>query len=120
MCGLPGALSVIVRVAVRAPELVGANTTSIVQLEPGMWPRQPQPSCTRKSPGCAPASATCSMLSGAVPELETVTARGELMVPAACDPKSSSPALMPIAGTRPTPDSGSRCGEPSASLVTTR
>jgi hypothetical protein len=53
ICGLPLALSVIVREAVRVPAELGVNVTLIVQLPPAAT-ELPQVVVSGKSPGLAP------------------------------------------------------------------
>src|SRR5215467_11794432 len=46
VCGLPGALSVMVSAALRIPEAVGEKVTDMLQLVPGVSARPEQPSLT--------------------------------------------------------------------------
>src|SRR5579863_8609441 len=80
VCGLPGALSVMVKVPVRLPEAVGTKLTSIVQLAPAasaLVVEQLVPGATLKSP----LAAIAVMLSGAAPLLVSVTPTAVLVVP---------------------------------------
>ena len=82
VCGLPAALSLTVKAAVRRPLAVGLNVTLMLQLAPAanelphvwVWP---------KSPGLVPVMAIPVMLRLFVPTLVKVTVRGELVVPIA-------------------------------------
>jgi hypothetical protein len=76
VCGLPLALSLTVRLALRLPRAVGVNVTLIVQLvlaasvdglmgQLFVWP---------KSPGFVPPMARPLMVKGALPVFESVTA----------------------------------------------
>src|SRR2546425_6707724 len=72
-CGLPLALSVMSRAAVRVPLAVGVNVTLIVHWAPAAT-EVPQLLVCPKSPLLVPVTATLLMLSVAVPVLERVTA----------------------------------------------
>jgi hypothetical protein len=65
-CGLPGALSLIERLAVRSLTPVGLNVTLIVQLAAGAT-GLPQVLVSAKSPGSAPVKPIPVILSAAVP-----------------------------------------------------
>src|SRR5438128_5108384 len=76
VCGLPLALSVMVRVPVRAPSAVGLNVTVIVQLAPADT-LAPQSFVWVKSPVIV----TLVIASGALPLLVSVMLCGGLVVP---------------------------------------
>ena len=76
VCGLPVALSVLVRVPVRFPVAVGVKVTLIVQLAPALS-ALPQLLVWAKSP----LSAMLAMVNVTVPVLPKVTTCGELAMP---------------------------------------
>ena len=76
VCGLPPALSLMVKVPVRVPLALGAKVTFNVQVDPAATPF-PQLSVSAKSP-LAEMPMICK---GAVPLLERVTVCGALVVP---------------------------------------
>jgi len=78
--GLPGALSVRVRVAVRLPTVVGVNVTLMVQLLLAATEPLHVLLCA-KSPGLVPVSPTLLKFKEAFPLLLTVTVCAELVVP---------------------------------------
>ena len=77
VCGLSGALSVIVSVPALAPPTVGLKRTPMEQLEPAAT-LLPHALCKTKSEGL---TVTLEMLSAAVPELVTVIFWGAPLVP---------------------------------------
>jgi hypothetical protein len=79
-CGLPEALSVTERVALRVPEAVGANVTLIVQFPPAVT-LEPQVLVCEKSPLFEPVIAILEIVSAAEPGLESVRVLAELEVP---------------------------------------
>ena len=70
--GLPAALSLTVRVAVRVPVAVGVNVTLIVQLPPAAT-LDPQLLVWAKSPLLVPVMPILLMVTAKLPVLETVT-----------------------------------------------
>ena len=82
-CGLVLALSLTVRAPVKAPRLVGVNSTLIVQLPPAAS-ELPQLLVWLNSP----LAEMEPMESGPAPELESFTGFEELAAPAACLPKA--------------------------------
>ena len=68
ICGLPTALSVIAREALRVPGAVGANVTLIVQLPPAAT-ELPQVLVTLKSPALAPVTCRLVMVKVLLPVL---------------------------------------------------
>src|SRR3989442_1437922 len=76
-CGLPGASSVMVTVAVRAPVAAGVKLTLIVQLAPGATEPAPVgqvlPAAKAKSAAWAPVMVMLVRFSGAPPLLVRVT-----------------------------------------------
>ena len=71
VCGLLAALSIIFRVAARAPEAVGLKVTLIVQLAPA-FTAGTQLSVSEKSPGFAPVKAMLLIARVTVDELVRV------------------------------------------------
>ena len=71
--GLPAALSLTVRVAVRVPVAVGVNVTLIVQLPPAAT-LEPQLLVCAKSPLLVPVMAMLVIDSAALPEFDRFTA----------------------------------------------
>ena len=82
VCGLPAALSVIAREAVREPVAEGVKVTLIVQLAPAAT-LVPQVFVCAKSPLLVPVTAMLVMLSAAVPLFVSVTVCAALVVPTA-------------------------------------
>ena len=80
VCGLPLALSVTARLAVRVPVAVGLNVALIVQLVPAAR-LAPQVWVWMKSPLLVPVMAMPLMLSAAVPVLERVIDWAALLAP---------------------------------------
>jgi len=78
-CGLPGALSETLTVALRGPEAVGKNVRLMLQLEPGASVL-PQLLVWVKSLELVPDSAILLMVSGAFPVFERLIACGALGV----------------------------------------
>src|SRR3989475_117990 len=122
-CGLPGASSVMVTVAVRAPVAVGVNVTVKAKLDgAGTGPlarghgATPEPA-TAKSPGFEPARAMLVMLRVAVPLLVRVTVCSGLVVLRRWSPKPRLVGAMVTAGAMPIPASDTDCGLPGASSV---
>lgn len=76
MCGLPDALSVILRVPVRDPAAVGVNVTFMVQFAPAVT-ELPQLSVSLKSP----LAAMLVMLKVALPEFVSVAGWAALVLP---------------------------------------
>jgi hypothetical protein len=103
ICGLPVALSITEREALRGPRPVGAKVTLIWQLAPAasegadahvlVW---------LKSPAFVPAMEMPEIVSAAGPALVSSTDCGELVVPVACGPNvrefgAKLAAVAPIA-----------------------
>jgi hypothetical protein len=80
ICGLPGALSVMLSAAVRVPDAVGLNLTLMLQLAPA-GSELPQVWVCTKSPALVPVIAMLLMVKLAVPVLLSVTIFGALVVP---------------------------------------
>src|SRR4029077_5043120 len=80
VCGLPGALSVTLKVAVRWPGAVGLKVTLEVQLVPTASKAGQLFAC-EKSPMSVPVIPTAEMFRGAVPVFWIWTMRGELCTP---------------------------------------
>jgi len=114
-CGLPGALSVTLKDALRAPVAVGLNVTLKVQLAPAAK-EAPQVCVCKKFPALVPVIAIELIVSAAVPTLVRVTVLAALVVPTVTVPKlklvGDSLAVVP------TPLSGTTCGLPGALSVT--
>jgi hypothetical protein len=81
--GLPLALSLMLREALRVPAAVGVNVTLIVQLAPAATPL-PQVFVCKKSEGSVPLKPTLGALSAAFPVLLRVTFCAALEVPTYC------------------------------------
>src|SRR5437899_2667649 len=84
-CGLPGASSVMVTVAVRAPVAAGVKLMLIVQLAPGATEPAPVgqvlPAAKAKSAACAPVMVMLVRFSGVPPLLVSVRFCAALVVP---------------------------------------
>ena len=78
-CGLPVALSPMLKVAEREPVAVGVNVTSIEQFPPGTTP-DPQLFVCWKSLALLPPTEIPVMLSAALPELVSITLCAGLVV----------------------------------------
>jgi hypothetical protein len=115
--GLPAALSVTFKIALRAPVVVGLNVTLIVQLALAAN-ELPQPSVSPKSPGSVPASVTLVIVIGVVPTFFSVTVLAALLQPTVTEPKlrllGVSSAVVPV------PLSRTCCGLPLALSVTVK
>lgn len=79
VCGLPGASSLMLMLAVRVPAAVGVKVTLIVQL-PEAATVAPQVVVRAKSPALVPLTATPLMLRVALPVLVSVTVCAALVV----------------------------------------
>jgi hypothetical protein len=79
-CGLPVALSPMLKVAEREPVAVGVNVTPIEQFPPAIT-LDPQVLVCRKSLALVPAVEIAVMLSVALPELVSVTVWTGLALP---------------------------------------
>ncbi len=77
VCGLPEALSVMLKVPVRVPDAVGVNVTLMVQLAPAAT-EPPQVSVSAKSPLAAILPV---IVRAALPLLDSVTVCAALVVP---------------------------------------
>jgi hypothetical protein len=84
ICGLPGALSVIVRAATRTPPAVGVNVTLTLHAPPGAS-EPPHVLDSAKSPAFPPATAIFVMVSAAFPILVSMTDCDALVVPTAVE-----------------------------------
>jgi hypothetical protein len=116
VCGLPAALSVTFKSALRAPVTDGLNVTLIVQLALAASELKPVLVCA-KSPGSIPASVMLVVIAD-VPTFFSVAVMTELVVPTVTLPKlrlvGVSSAVVPV------PLSGTCCGVPAALSVTVR
>jgi hypothetical protein len=79
-CGLPAALSAMLKVAEREPVACGAKVTPIEQFPPATT-LDPQLVVCRKSPALAPPTEIAVILSSALPELVSVTLCTGLVTP---------------------------------------
>ena len=105
VCGLPEALSVMVRVPVRVPVAVGVNVTLTVQLV--LTARLvPQLLLCAKSP----LAVMLAMFAAAVPVFDTVTGCDALLLPSTCAAKVSVLVDTAITGAVPVPVSETVCG----------
>src|SRR5215212_1555875 len=106
VCGELGASFCRTSEAVRTPAVFcGANCSLMLQLAPGATAVQVLPA-RAKSPSAAPEMVALKTLSGALPELDSVTVCTSLTVPTRCSPKSTEvlfrvatgpvPAAMPV------------------------
>src|SRR5437899_2397171 len=119
-CGLRGASSVMVTVAVRALAAVGVNVRLTRQLAPATTVApfvQVVPAAMAKSPGFKPARAMLVMLRVAVPLLVRVTVCTGLVVLRRWSPKARLVGAKVTAGAMPIPASDTDCGLPGASSV---
>src|SRR5438046_2161529 len=105
VCGLPVALSLKVRPALRLPAAVGVNVTLMVQLvlaasveglmgQLFVWP---------KSPGFVPPRAMLVIVNGALPVFESVTAWAGLVVLTSWLPKGTDEGVSVAPGEPPVP-----------------
>src|SRR3989449_777080 len=120
-CGLPGASSVMVTVAVRAPVASGVKLMLIVQLAPGATEPAPVgqvlPAAMAKSPGFKPARTMLVMLRVAVPLLVRVTVCTGLFFLMIRRPPRSTLFPYTTLFRSPIPTSDTNCGLPGASSV---
>src|SRR5437870_2969682 len=119
-CGLPGASSVMVTVAVRALASVGVNvrlTRQPVFPYTTLFRSQVVPAAMAKSPGFKPARTMLVMLRVAVPLLVRVTVCTGLVVLRRWSPKARLVGAKVTAGTIPVPARDTDCGLPGASSV---
>jgi len=107
VCGLPAALSVMVRVAVRDPAAIGEKIKVIVQLPPAAIP-VPQVLVWEKSPALTPVIVMLEIVSGPPPVFDGVMLCDEV-VPTAVPPKMTGVARFRI-GTTPLPVSETDSG----------
>jgi hypothetical protein len=114
-CGLPLALSVTVKFALRAPVADGLNVRLTVQLAAAARELPQVVAVSGKSAASAPVTAILLMVSAVVPTLVSVTFLTALVKPTANAPKprgvGESLAVVPI------PLSGTCCGLPAALSV---
>ena len=106
VCGLLGALSVIVRVAVRAEAALGVNVMLIPAVPPFLGAVIGRVVVTAKSDAFAPLRDAAVMVQSAVPLLVTVMAIGALAIPIGCWPNGSGFGLAKhcATGAMPVPD----------------
>src|SRR5258708_19868731 len=117
-CGLPEALSVMLRVPVRLPDAVGVNVTLMVQFAPAAT-ELPQVLVWAKSP----LAETPVRFSEALPVLESVTDCAALVVPTVWPAKASEEAERLTTGAEaaaPVPVRLTDCGLPEALSVMLR
>src|SRR5437899_715800 len=117
-CGLPGASSVMVTVAVRALVVVGVSVRLRRQMASAttVWSFvQVAQAAMAKSPGFKPARAMLVMLRVAVPLLVRVTVCTGLVVLRRWSPKARLVGAKVTAGTMPVHASDTDCGLPGAS-----
>ena len=112
MCGLPAALSVIVKAPVLVPVAVGAKVTGRVQLAPAATV-VPHASASAKSPLVA----TPEIVSTAVPLLVRVMFCAGLVVITFCPEKVKLADESVTRGAVPVPDNAMLCGLPAALSV---
>ena len=116
ICGLVGALSVMVNEAVRLPVAVGVNLTLLVQLLLAAT-ELPHVLVSPKSPGLAPVIAMPLTDRAAFPVLFRVTESGVLVVPRVWLGKGKVEGLGMAAGPVPVPVRVTVCGLPGALSV---
>src|SRR2546427_130857 len=119
-CGLPGASSVMVTVAVRALAAVGVNVRLRRQLAPATTVApfvQVVPAAMAKSPGFKPARAMLVMLRVAVPLLVRVTVCTGVVVLSGWPTTAIFAVSLVAARAMPVPASDTDCGLPGASSV---
>src|SRR2546422_733581 len=112
-CGLPGASSVMVTVAVRALAAVGVNVRLRRQLAPATTVApfvQVVPAAMAKSPGFKPARAMLVMLRVAVPLLVRVTVFAGVVALSRGSPKARFVGPQVTGGATPVPASDTDCG----------
>jgi hypothetical protein len=97
VCGLPGALSVILTEAVRLPVTKGLKVTLAVQSAPGASELL-HPLLRRKSAASGPVTLTLAIVKVALPVLVSVTLWEALAVPTACLPNVRPAALVATPG----------------------
>jgi len=105
LCGLPGALSAIVTVAVRVPTPVGVKVTEIEQVAftARVAGAIGQLFDCAYSPAFAPATAMLLMVSGPVPVFWSVVACAALVVFMSCEEKVRPVGVRVTAGAAATP-----------------
>ncbi len=118
VCGLPGALSLRVRVAVNVPAPLDENVTLIVQLAP-IARLVPQLLLCENWFGLAPPKEMLLIRSGAVPELDSVTALVWL-ARRAIGPKARLVGDNAATGWTPVPVSVTCCGLVGSASVMSR
>jgi len=105
VCGLPDALSVMLKVPVRVPVAVGVNVTLTVQLVLAAR-LVPQLLLCAKSP----LAVMLATLAAAVPVFDTVTGCEALLLPSTCAAKVRALVETVMAGAAPVPVSETLCG----------
>jgi hypothetical protein len=117
VCGLSGALSVIVTCPVRVPTTAGVKVTEMLQLPPaGM--DVPQLLVSAKSPLLAPLTLMDEMASVPLPVLVRVETCVVLVVPTVWLPKLRIRGEIVTTAPTPTPESGTVWGLPGAFSLT--
>jgi len=123
VCGLPDALSVIVRLALRVPVADGENVTEAVHDAPAASV-PPHVFVCAKSAAFEPETAMLVIVNAALPEFVSVKGFDELDVPTCCEPKLRLVGDRVTAGAggggalAPVPDSARVCGLPEALSAT--
>jgi hypothetical protein len=128
VCGLPAALSAMVRLALRAPAAAGVNVTDNAHAVPAasVLGLSGQVVVRPKSAALVPVSDRLEIDSGAEPEFVIVTDCAEVVAPTCCDPKLRLVADNVTAGpdggakSAPVPESASVWGLPAALSETVR
>jgi hypothetical protein len=118
-CVPPGALSAIVRLALRAPPAAGVKVTLAAQLAPTASV-VPQVFVWEKSPAFVPVTLTLLMASKETPELVIVTTCGVLLLPTGTAAKERLVGESVTAAVPPVPDRGTFCALPEALSVKLR
>lgn len=123
VCGLPDALSVIVRLALRVPVADGENVTEAAHDAPAASVL-PHVFVCAKSAAFEPETEMLEIVNAALPEFVSVKDFDELDVPTCCEPKLRLVGDRVTAGAggggalAPVPDSARVCGLPEALSVT--
>ena len=117
LCGLPLALSVMLRVAERAPVAAGEKVTPRLTLSPGVTVIGSAGELRAKSVAFAPETArlVITKFPARLPVAELVTVTVDaLLVPTVWLPKLTLDGVMVTEGAVPVPLSGTECGLPVA------
>lgn len=83
VCWLPPLLSAMTKLAARAPAAVGVKVTGMVAEPPLAWSVMGAVAVVEKSPALLPENVTAVICTTVVPELDTVTIKGVLLLPIA-------------------------------------